>query len=42
MTPLLSKSLAARLYNSKDMGSFVFESRWRGMSVEVDSLSVAT
>ena len=42
MTPLLFKSLVAWLNNSKDKGSFVFESRWRGMSVEVDDLSVAT
>ena len=42
MTPLLFKSLAAWLNNSKDKGFFVFESRWRGMSVDVDGLSVVT
>ena len=31
MTPLLSKSLVAQLNNSKDNGSFVIESRHRGV-----------
>ena len=42
MTPLLFKSLAAWLNNSKDKGFSVFESRWRGVSVDVEGLSVAT
>ena len=41
MTPFLFKSLAAQLNNAKDKDSSVFESKWRGMSVDVDGLSVA-